>query len=168
MDHHFVQIIQTVVVLAALVVAHFITRHVIKGMLKKFHLSLQRRRLTLKAINLILSIMAVVFISAIWGVEQADLVVFISSALAILGIAFVAQWSIISNITAGLILFFTHPLKLGDHIKVIEKDFVIEGTIDDITYFFVHIKTKDKERITISNSLIMQKIISIVPPRPEV
>lgn len=166
MNSHFIQIIQTIVVISALVTAHFITRHVIKGMLKKFHFSLQRRRLTLKAINLMLSIMAIVFISAIWGVHQADLVVFISSALAILGIAFVAQWSILSNITAGLILFFTHPLKLGDHIKVIEKDFVIEGTIDDITYFFVHIKTKDKERITISNSLIMQKAISIVPPAP--
>ncbi len=164
MNSHFIQIIQTLVVIVALVVAHFITRHLVKNMLKKFHFSLQRRRLTLKAINLMLSIMAVVFISAIWGVKQADLVVFISSALAILGIAFVAQWSILSNITAGLILFFTHPLKLGDHIKVIEKDFVIEGTIDDITYFFVHIKTKDKERITISNSLIMQKAISIVPP----
>lgn len=166
MDNHLLQIIQTGIVLSALVVAHFITRHLVKNMLKKFHFSLQRRRLTLKAINLMLSIMAIVFISAIWGVKQADLVVFISSALAILGIAFVAQWSILSNITAGLILFFTHPLKLGDHIKVIEKDFVIEGTIDDITYFFVHIKTKDKERITISNSLIMQKAISIVPPHP--
>lgn len=111
-----------------------------------------------------LSITALVFISAIWGVKQSDMVVFISSVLAILGIAFVAQWSLLSNISAGLILFFNHPLKIGDHIKILEKDFLIEGIVDDVTFFFVHIKTEGREKITLSNSIILQKTISIVPP----
>ena len=102
-------------------------------------------------INLLLLIVASIFIAAIWGVKQSDLVVFISSVIAILGIAFVAQWSILSNITAGLILFFNHPLKIGDYVKLLEKDFVIEGIVDDITYFFVHLETSEKEKITISN-----------------
>ena len=93
------------------------------------------------------------------------MVVFVSSVMAILGIAFVAQWSILSNITAGIILFFNHPLKIGDYVKILEKDFIIEGTVDDITYFFVHIETSEKEKITISNSLILQKIISIIPSK---
>lgn len=82
--------------------------------------------------------------------------------MAILGIAFVAQWSLLSNITAGLILFFNHPLKIGDHIKILEKDFVIEGIVNDITFFFIHIKTENNEKITISNTVILQKTISIV------
>ena len=57
----------------------------------------------------------------IWGIEKEKLVLFISSVLTILGIAFFAQWSILSNITAGLILFFSHPLKLGDYIKILEN-----------------------------------------------
>jgi small-conductance mechanosensitive channel len=132
-------------------------------MLKKIHFTLQRRKLTLRMINLLLTIAAVVFISAIWGVNQTDIVVFISSIVAILGIAFVAQWSLLSNITAGLILFFNHPLKIGDHIKIIEKDFIIEGIVNDITFFFIHIKTAEKERITLSNTIVLQKTISIVP-----
>jgi small-conductance mechanosensitive channel len=113
-------------------------------------------------INLLLTITAIVFIAAIWGVKQTDIVVFISSVMAILGIAFVAQWSLLSNITAGLILFFNHPLKIGDHIKILEKDFVIEGIVNDITFFFIHIKTENNEKITISNTVILQKTISIV------
>ena len=136
-------------------------------MLKKIHFTLQRRKLTLRMINLLLTIAALVFISAIWGVKQSDIVVFISSVLAILGVAFVAQWSLLSNITAGLILFFNHPLKIGDHIKLLEKDFVIEGIVDDITFFFVHIKADNKEKITISNTAILQKTISIVPSHDE-
>lgn len=163
MENYTIQIAQTAIVFVLLLVTHFITKRVIKNFLKKVHFTLQRRRLTVKVINLLLSITALVFILGIWGVNQSDMVVFISSVMAVLGIAFVAQWSILSNISAGLILFFNHPLKMGDHIKIIEKDFVLEGTIDDITFFFVHIKTSEKERLTISNSLILQKTISVVP-----
>jgi len=162
MEPHILKFIETAIVLALFVVMHIATRRGINNMLKKFHFTLQRRKITLRMINLLLTIIAVVFISAIWGVKQTDIVVFISSVMAILGIAFVAQWSLLSNITAGLILFFNHPLKIGDHIKVIEKDFVIEGIVNDITFFFIHIKTENREKITISNTVILQKTISIV------
>lgn len=168
MEPHILKIIETAIVLAVFTVLHIITRQGINSMLKKIHFTLQRRKLTLRMINLLLTIISIVFISAIWGVKQTDIVVFISSVMAILGIAFVAQWSLLSNITAGLILFFNHPLRIGDHIKVLEKDFIIEGVVNDITFFFIHIKTESKERITISNTVILQKIISIVPSNDEV
>ena len=167
METHFIKIIETVVVIVVLTVTHIFTRRSINGMLKKIHFTLQRRKLTLRMINLLLTITAIVFISAIWGVNQSDIVVFISSVMAILGIAFVAQWSLLSNITAGLILFFNHPLKIGDHIKILEKDFVIEGIVNDITFFFIHIKTESKEKITLSNTIVLQKTISIVPTHEE-
>jgi small-conductance mechanosensitive channel len=162
METLFIKIIETVIVFIVLIVAHIFTRRSINNILKKIHFTLQRRKLTLRMINLLLTITAIVFIAAIWGVKQTDIVVFISSVMAILGIAFVAQWSLLSNITAGLILFFNHPLKIGDHIKILEKDFVIEGIVNDITFFFIHIKTENNEKITISNTVILQKTISIV------
>lgn len=162
MEVHFIKIIETVIVVVVLIVTHIFTRRSINNILKKIHFSLQRRKLTLRMINLLLTITSVVFIAAIWGVKQTDIVVFISSIMAILGIAFVAQWSLLSNITAGLILFFNHPLKIGDHIKILEKDFIIEGIVNDISFFFIHIKTENNEKITISNTVILQKTISIV------
>lgn len=168
MEPHILKIIETAIVLAVFTAMHIITRRGINSMLKKIHFTLQRRKLTLRMINLLLTIAAIVFLSAIWGVKQTDIVVFISSVMAILGIAFVAQWSLLSNITAGLILFFNHPLKIGDRIKVMEKDFVIEGTVNDITFFFIHLKTDSKEKITFSNTIILQKTISILPSNDEV
>jgi small-conductance mechanosensitive channel len=162
METHFVKIIETVIVIVVLIVTHIFTRRSINNILKKIHFSLQRRKLTLRMINLLLTITSIVFIAAIWGVKQTDIVVFISSIMAILGIAFVAQWSLLSNITAGLILFFNHPLKIGDHIKILEKDFIVEGIVNDISFFFIHIKTENNEKITISNTVILQKTISIV------
>lgn len=159
--YYRVQIIQTVIVLALLVVIRFITRNSINRALKKFNFSIQRRQITVKILNFFLLISVVFILLGIWGIDKERLILFISSVLTIIGVAFVAQWSILSNITAAFILFFNHPMKIGDQIKVLEKDFVIEGVIDDITSFFVHIKTLDGERITIPNTVILQKNISI-------
>lgn len=162
MNVHTLKIIQTAVVAAVLIGAHFFTKKVVRSFLKKFRFTAQRRKLTIRIVNLLLSITAIVFIAGIWGVKQTDMVLFISSVMTVLGIAFVAQWSLLSNITAALVIFFNHPLRIGDHIKIIEKDFIIEGIISDITFFFVQIKTSDREKVSISNTIFIQKTISIV------
>ncbi|AUX16934.1 mechanosensitive ion channel domain-containing protein [Flavobacterium columnare] len=94
--------------------------------------------------------------------EQNEIALFASSILTALGVAFFAQWSLLSNITSSLILFFNHPLKLGDTIRILDKDFPLEGEIIELTYFFVYLKTADGQTITIPNSLILQKSISII------
>ncbi|MBN1767768.1 MAG: mechanosensitive ion channel family protein [Prolixibacteraceae bacterium] len=154
------ELIQTGIVLLALLLIRFITRHSINRALKKFNFSLQRRRITIKILNFFLLIGAVVAVVAIWGIEQQRLFLFLSSVLTIIGVAFFAQWSLLANITAGFILYFNHPMKIGDRIKILEKDNNIEGVVDDITFFFLHLKTDDKEHVTIPNSILLQKNIS--------
>jgi small-conductance mechanosensitive channel len=95
----------------------------------------------------------------IWGVDQSELVYFITSLLTILGIAFFAQWSIISNITSTLIIFFNHPAKIGDTISVFDKDYPIEGRISDIGIFFVIIKTAEGDKITLPSNVFIQKMV---------
>lgn len=110
---------------------------------------------------------AILFLAGIWGVNRSEILMYISSLLTILGIGFFAQWSLLSNITSGLILFFNHPLKIGDHIKIYDKDFDIQGKITDISYFFLHVKTDIGENITIPNTIVLQKTISLLPYEEE-
>lgn len=74
----------------------------------------------------------------------------------------VAQWSILSNITSGIILFFSFPYKIGDFIFIHDKDFPIEAEIEDIGAFHVYLKTKEGEMIVYPNNLMLQKGISIL------
>jgi small-conductance mechanosensitive channel len=84
----------------------------------------------------------------------------------VLGIAFFAQWSILSNITAGLVIFFNHPLRLGDQIRITEKDYLVEGKLVSISFFFLHIVTKNGEEVTIPNSMALQKTIAVITQEP--
>jgi small-conductance mechanosensitive channel len=84
--------------------------------------------------------------------------VFLSSAFAVIGIALFAQWSILSNITASLIIFFAFPYRVGDRIKILDKDDDISGIVDEITLFHVIVR-KDDDLISYPNSLILQKAV---------
>ena len=61
-----------------------------------------------------------------------------------------------------MLLFFNHPIKIGDTIKVLDKDFPIEGEVTDLSYFFVHLKTDTGEIVTIPNSILLQKSVSVI------
>jgi small-conductance mechanosensitive channel len=125
---------------------------------------LSRRKIMKKAINFTLLSVLIVVIFSIFGVNRSEIVVFVGSLLTILGIAFFAQWSILSNITSGLIIFFNHPVKLDDTLLIMDSDFPFEGTISDIGLFFVILKTKEGEKVTIPNNVFIQKMIKKKSP----
>lgn len=126
---------------------------------KKFDFQKNRVVILNKIITIQIYISIVVIVSFIWGVEKEELFLFVSSFLTILGIAFFAQWSILSNITAGLILFVSYPIKIGDTITIIEKDYNITGEIKDIGAFIITLKINETELVSVPNSIILQKSI---------
>ncbi len=162
MESYEIQIIQTVVVLLLLVAVRFFTKRAIKKLAIHLHVTIERRRVIVRVINFLVLLLVFVLITMIWGVDRKQMLVFITSTITVLGIAFFAQWSILSNITAGLVMFFTHPAKLGDIIRISEKDYFVEGKLKSISFFFMHIESLEGESITIPNNITLQKIITIV------
>ena len=59
-------------------------------------------------------------------------------------------------------MFFSFPFKIGDTIRIHDKDFPIEAEIEDISAFHVYLSTKDGEKIIYPNNLLLQKGISIL------
>lgn len=125
----------------------------------KFNFQKSRMVVIFRIITFLIYTSILVLIAFIWGVDEKQLIVYISSFLTVIGIAFFAQWSLLSNITAGLILYINYPVKIGDTITILEKDNDTIGEIIDIGAFFITLKTIDNEMITIPNAQILQKMI---------
>jgi len=162
METYKIQIIETTAVLVGYIIIHYITKTFVNNSLKNTHLQRGRRKIIIKAVHLLSFLTAIILLSAVWGLKQNEIAVFVGTILTALGIAFFAQWSLLSNITSSILLFFNHPIKIGDTIKVLDKDYPFEGEVSDLTYFFVHLKTESGEIITIPNSLLLQKSVSII------
>jgi small-conductance mechanosensitive channel len=162
MEPYKIQFIESSLVIISYFLLYYITKTFVNNSLKNTHLQRGRRKMIVKAVHILSFITATILLSAIWGLKQSEIAVFVGTLLTALGIAFFAQWSLLSNITSSLLLFFNHPLKIGDTIKVLDKDCPFEGEVIDLTYFFVHLKTASGEIITIPNSHIFQKSISMI------
>jgi small-conductance mechanosensitive channel len=154
--------IATLVVILFYVIFRISIAKIVKRFAKLNEVLEHRTNLIIKYINLLLGILALISITIIWGVKKDQILLFISSVFAVVGVASFAQWSILSNITAGIIIFFSYPFKIGDRVKIHDKDFPVEGEIDDIKAFYIVLKTKDGELITYPNNLLMQKGISVI------
>ena len=154
--------IATLVVIVVYITLRISIAKVVKRFARLNEVLEHRTNLIIKYINLLLGVLALISVTIIWGVKKDQIILFISSVFAVVGVASFAQWSILSNITAGIIIFFSYPFKIGDRIKIHDKDFPIEGEIDDIKAFYIVLKTKEGETITYPNNLLMQKGISVI------
>ncbi|MCD7970156.1 MAG: mechanosensitive ion channel family protein [Alistipes sp.] len=155
------QVIATVVIIILLWLSKTVTGKLVNKYGSLLQKSEIRRKQTKQVIDIILNIVCIIVIAVIWGVKSNNLWVAISSLLAILGVALFAQWSVLSNVTAGVIMFFGAPYRIGDEITIIDKDTPIDATIEHIHAFYTHIRTSDHRLIVIPNNLFLQKIVSI-------
>lgn len=53
-------------------------------------------------------------------------------------------------------------MKIGDRIKILDKDHPFEGEVSDLTYFYVHLVTTDGDIITIPNSILLHTPVSVL------
>jgi small-conductance mechanosensitive channel len=161
LDSHQFQWIGSLLVIVSWFMLKLIIARAIDRISLRFEVIPERRKTIIRIINIILFSSLLVTILAFWGIESKQLLLFVTSTLTFLGVAFFAQWSILSNITSGIVLFFHHPIRMGDKIRIVDKDFFIEGKVDSISLFFMHIINEEGEKITVPNNIALQKTISI-------
>ncbi len=162
LDNFFTETIATVVVFVVVMVLRSVINGLVRNYATKSQILEHRLNLVIKYNSIFFTLLFVTAVFIIWGVQTKDLFLTVSSVLTVIGVALFAQWSILSNITSGVILLFSFPFKIGDIIRIHDKDFPIEAEIEDIRSFHTLLKTSDGELITYPNTLLMQKGISIV------
>ena len=156
-----IRVIETFIAVATFFILRFVFIKLLTKVQRNYNYSKYRIRPILKFINLLIFIILIIVVIAIWGVEQTKLLTFITSVLTVVGLALFAQWSILSNISSAVIIFISHPVKLGEFITIIDKDFEVKGQVSDIGLFYVILKTDTNEKITIPNNVFLQKATKI-------
>lgn len=149
-----------------LILVLFLLRHLLQRGVRNFTNRIERLEhrtgLIMKHVNFAIFFLIILGLIFIWGVDFKNIGVLMSSIFAVIGIAFFAQWSILSNVTSGVIMFFTFPYKIGDYIKIHDKEVPCEGFIDDIKTFHIILNTGNGEIVTYPNSMMLQKGVSII------
>lgn len=156
------ELIYTGILLTIFFIIRFIIKVSVKKIGRKSNINEARIRLINRYVTVTLFLIALMIESFILGAKPADLALVFSSVFAVIGIALFAIWSILSNITSGVIMFFSFPYKVGDKIQIHDKDFPIEAIIEDIRAFQIHLRLDNGDLVTYPNNLILQKAVTLV------
>jgi small-conductance mechanosensitive channel len=112
-------------------------------------------RLLLGALWIIAALLAL----EIWGVSVGGLWTLLASAAAIVGVGFLATWTMISNVTASFFLAFWRPFHLGDKIEMLPEN--LSGRVIDRNLMFVVVREDGGAIIQIPNNLFFQKMFKV-------
>lgn len=152
----------TLISLAVFFVLRFIIAKAVRRISRLNDINRIRARLIISYITVTLAFILLLVLVLIWGVNIKDIGILLSSVFAILGVALFANWSVLSNLTSGIILFFYFPYKIGDRIRIQDKDFPDEAIILDIKAFNVNLLKDSGELLTYPNNLLLQKGVVLI------
>ena len=132
-----------------------INNHAAAHKYSESRISAAHRAVSLLGFLLLLGALAIT-----WSINSNSFLVVSGAILAAIGIGFFASWSILSNITTSIIMFWRFPMRVGDRIGLLEdKSFV--AVVKEFTIFFVILEDLDGNRISLPNSLTLQYMFII-------
>jgi small-conductance mechanosensitive channel len=88
-------------------------------------------------------------LSGVWGA--------VSTILAMVGVGFVAMWSVLSNTMCTFVLILSRPFRIGDHVELVGD--AASGTVVDLTFIYTTLRAEDGSLLRIPNNLFFQKIM---------
>jgi small-conductance mechanosensitive channel len=101
----------------------------------------------------------------IWGVGVGGVWTLLVSAATVIGVGFLATWTMVSNITASFFIAFWRPFHLGDDIEILPES--LKGRVIDSNLMFVVARESNGAVIQIPNNLFFQKMFRVTSTSSE-
>lgn len=155
-DSRFYEFSVSVIAIVAFLVLRVISRSLIRKQEKKHGLDRARSIYANKFFDITWLAFLLLAFGFIWNVSFKGI---FASFFAVAGVALFASWSMLSNITASVLLFFNFPFKIGSKIKIMDKDDSVTGIVKDITFFAIQIEIESGDLVSYPNNVAIQKAI---------
>lgn len=155
------QIILTICLVAFFFLSRKVASKIIHKYGRKKDIGLPRVAYTIKYFNFMIFVFCLLVLGLIWDITFKGFSVYFLSFFTVAGVALFAAWSILSNVTAAVILFFYFPYRIGSVIRIMDGDNSVEGEVIDLNLFSMVIRVADGDVVNYPNNLILQKGIKI-------
>lgn len=88
-------------------------------------------------------------LGGVWGA--------VTTVLAMVGVGFIAVWSVLSNAMCTFVLIFSRPFRVGDHVELVGDK--VEGRVVDLTLIYTTLRADDGALVRIPNNLFFQRVV---------
>ena len=154
---NLLQVLLTIMMVFLFIIVRSIVRKLVIKHARKNKMAYSRELYVKKLIMVVQVLLFLTIIGVIWEISLKGLSLYFASVFTVIGGGLFANWSILSNMTASVSLFFFFPYRIGNKIKIMDGDNSVEGTVVDITLFYIQIETDEKKKYSYPNNLAIQK-----------
>jgi len=167
LERFLLEIVLSVVLVVMGYLLRTVNRRIIQSVSRKNAIRAERRLLLEKFSSFSIAAFAVVCLIMVWGVNVTSIFVLVTSILGVIGIAFFAGWSLLSNIFAAFLLFYASPFRMEDEITVMDRPNPVTGKVVNMTLFFVFVEDASGNRVTVPNNIVLQRAVMTRSREPE-
>jgi len=165
-DRHDVTYV-TLLLTAALVIGAAIVipllRRLVQAWLRRLegtlHLSYGTTTTIARAVSGTLWMIVALLVLGTWGVSVGGVWTLLVSAAALIGVGFLATWTMVSNVTASLFIAIWRPFHLGDTVEILPEK--LAGRVVHRNLMFVVLREDDGAALQIPNNLFFQKVFRV-------
>src|SRR6266550_2386113 len=104
-------------------------------------------------------VLAALLVLNLWGVSVGGLWTLLASAIAVIGVGFLAVWTIVSNVTASFFITVWRPFKLGQTVELLPEN--LKGRVIDRNMMFTVLREEGGSILQIPNNLFFQKVFRV-------
>jgi small-conductance mechanosensitive channel len=167
LDQHHVNL-GAILTSTAVLVAAGLAISVLKRLLNNWFNSIQARlQLSYATISTIIRVVtaafwliAVLLVLDTWGIGLAGLWGLLVSAIAVIGVGFLATWALVSNLTASFFLTIWRPFRLGDTVVLLPEN--TAGRVTDRNLMFTVLREQDGSAVNVPNNFFFQKMFRVI------
>ena len=164
---NFETLLATIVLLvAASVVIHFLNRLMwksLRGIEGRLSIPYETLLTITRLTTGVLWLITAMLILNLWGVSVSGLWTLLISAAAVIGVGFLAVWTIISHVTANIFITIWRPFQLGHTIELLPEN--LKGRVIDRNMMFTVVREDSSALLHIPNNLFFQKMFRVTGSR---
>jgi len=152
-----IKIIGTFVILIVGLLIQKLLQKTIDRYVRKYRIAHRRNLAMHKTKSVFIYICMLIGIVLLWGVALESVWVSVAGLIGLIAIGFVAVWSILSNVVAGMLLFFNQTLRIEDQIELLPDG--IGGKVLDVNSFFVILVDDEGNKLHVPNNFFFQRYV---------
>jgi small-conductance mechanosensitive channel len=98
----------------------------------------------------------------LWGIGLGGLWTLLASAVAVIGVGFLAVWTMVSNVTASFFITLWRPFRLGQIVEILPEN--LKGRVIDRNLMFTMLRDENGNLLQVPNNLFFQKMFRVTDP----
>jgi len=145
--------------LIAILALNRLMRGWLRSLEARVHLSYETVLTLTRVVSGGLWLVTALLVLNLWGVSVSGMWTLLASAVAVIGVGFLAVWTMVSNVTASFFISLWRPFRLGQTVEILPE--ALKGRVIDRNLMFTMLRDEDGNLLQVPNNLFFQKMFRV-------